>query len=206
VTTADNETDRVEWDDIETIARDLFNVWVGAPELSWARHAWGALDSAGLTTYSTNIERSQCLFRLLVLAAIYREFCVRAFDEGDSGDWREVVALASLVGYKTSPFDSVALRALAEQHDIDTDDDFAAEKSVMSEILAELTVAEHQTVVQALLRKWSEARVFAELWVSSEAEIAYPITDDAVAGIVNHDLTASKHKAYEWLTEGLPVA
>lgn len=37
MTTVDNETDRVEWDDIETIARNLFNVWVGAPELSWAR-------------------------------------------------------------------------------------------------------------------------------------------------------------------------
>lgn len=213
MTTVDNETDRVEWEDIETIARELFKIWEGRPELSWARHAWGALDSAGLTSYSTEVERSQCLIRLLVLAAIYHEFCVRAFGEGDSGGWQEVVDLADLTGDGFPRFDAFTLGQLAERSGIDVDNGPDVDGNVMGEVLHELTVAEHPTVVQALLRTASqaglqtvEARVFAELWLSGDSEIAYPITDDEVSDIVNHDLTAGKNSAHEWLVDGLAIA
>src|SRR5260221_730439 len=72
---AEPEWISLPWDDVQEAADLAFSVWVGQPELSWAKQAWQALTEAKLTRYCNEAERYRVLFRLLVLGGIYSDFC-----------------------------------------------------------------------------------------------------------------------------------
>ena len=44
-----SKTKKIEWDEIETAATKMFNVWIDGDELKWAKEAWKRLAKAGLT-------------------------------------------------------------------------------------------------------------------------------------------------------------
>ncbi len=71
----------LSWDEVLDVAKSAFNVWVGQPELQWAKRAWQVLQDANLTRYRTELERYSVLFRLLVLGGIYSDFCDLAWGE-----------------------------------------------------------------------------------------------------------------------------
>ncbi len=54
------EFEQLDWVDCESIAKEIFDLWSGGPELAWAEFAWGALARCGLTRYVTEVERSAC--------------------------------------------------------------------------------------------------------------------------------------------------
>ena len=76
----------LEWNEVEEVAAELFTIW-GGGDLRWAKVAWTVLSETGLTRYASEVDRTVCIVRLIALNALYREFCVYAFDEGTSGDW-----------------------------------------------------------------------------------------------------------------------
>jgi hypothetical protein len=84
----------VPWDEVEGAAELAFNVWVGQPELGWAKQAWQVLTQTKLTNYSNEAGRYRVLFRLLILGGIYSDFCDAAWEEysePDYSSWAEAL-------------------------------------------------------------------------------------------------------------------
>ncbi|MBN1125073.1 MAG: hypothetical protein JXA82_08695 [Sedimentisphaerales bacterium] len=57
------------------------------PGLHWGKEAWAILEKAGLTRYTGEFERYDCIFRFLMLGGLYREFCDIAFDSYEYLDY-----------------------------------------------------------------------------------------------------------------------
>ncbi|WP_422774212.1 hypothetical protein ACN28C_15865 [Plantactinospora sp. WMMC1484] len=199
----DDSREQAAWADLEPIAKEIFNIWNGSPELRWAEHAWAILSPEGLTRYSWEDERTHCVLRLLALGVLYREFCARAFDEGEPGQWRDALPTDLIGEYPW--LDPFTLGQVTERAGIVIDNSPWSREDAMSEAVAELVEQEYPVVRDALAKHWGDAGLFATLWVSTNAGTEYPLDADQVRAIVNHDLTANKHMAYGWIAEGLPL-
>lgn len=57
----------------------MFDVWVGQPELRWARLAWERLLERGLGNYGNPTEKCMVKIRFLALAGFYHDFCYVAW-------------------------------------------------------------------------------------------------------------------------------
>src|SRR4051794_17186524 len=69
------------WSEFAGAAADIFDVWLGGSELEWAEQTWGKLSRAGLTTYDTELERTEVCIRFMTLGMIYLRFCHLAWEE-----------------------------------------------------------------------------------------------------------------------------
>jgi hypothetical protein len=194
--------DRLDWDDIPLDPARIFGLWVDGSELAWARHAWSALAEAGLTDADDEVERTTAVVRLLALAAIYRDFCARAFDEGTVGDWREELPWTLLD--QSAGFDRFTLGQLAGLRGIRTARADEYDDDSLTEIVAELISAEYRTVADRLLQSWGDSELFAGLYTSIKPDLRYPLDAEERYDALNTDLTGGKQAAYGWITEGLP--
>ena len=100
--------------------------------------------------------------RLLALGALYREFCVRAFQEGAPGEW--VYKLTEDLVGEHPLLDAFSLGQLAESRHVDGDHAPHAFEGVLSEVLRELVVQECENVIQALREQWGESEFFASMY------------------------------------------
>jgi hypothetical protein len=48
-----SNTDKPEWEELESAAAKMFDVWIDGTELKWAKEAWRHLIKAGLTDATT---------------------------------------------------------------------------------------------------------------------------------------------------------
>jgi hypothetical protein len=71
----------VTWQEVLPIARESFDIWIGSPEIHWARQAWACLTGAGLTSALSPLDRLLSYVRFLVLASFYRDWCALVWDE-----------------------------------------------------------------------------------------------------------------------------
>jgi hypothetical protein len=69
------------WEDVETSANRMFNVWVYGDELKWAKECWGHFEKHGLAGQEGSLENTAAFLRLVSLALIYQEFCGYAWEE-----------------------------------------------------------------------------------------------------------------------------
>lgn len=210
-----SEPDRVEWEDIEDIADQLFHIWVSGGDLAWVKSAWQAFSRAGMTARTSEADRTICVVRLIALSALYREFCVRAFDEGDSDDWQEAIT-SDLVG-DYPLLDAFTLGQVAERRQIDVDNSslYESDPPVLSSVILELVRDEYQAVVDTLQEQWGDNAFFTSLYVSGkpdddadegqEDESSSPVTDDQIDRVMNVDVDGSKSHAYAWFSQGLPL-
>jgi hypothetical protein len=211
-----SQADHQEWEDVEAVASELFHVWEGGGDLAWAKTAWRALTQAGMTSYTSEAERSICMTRLIALSALYREFCVLAFDEGSSGEWQELVTSDLLGDYPK--FDAFTLGQLAERRQIDVDNSplYESDPPAFTLVVLELVEAEYRNVVDALTEQWGENAFFTSLWVSAESDYdedddtgegdeddSSPVTGDQIDRVMNNNVTGNKGSAYSWFTDGL---
>jgi hypothetical protein len=74
-------TSAMDWEQVAEAAGEAFSIWVGQPELQWARAAWERLGRAGLTGCADELERSRAQVRFLALCGIYHDFCDVAWEE-----------------------------------------------------------------------------------------------------------------------------
>ena len=214
-----SKADHLEWEDIEEIAADLFDIWAGGGDLEWAETAWRALAQAGMTAYTGEAERTICVMRLIALAAVYREFCVRAFDEGSSGEWEELVTSGLAGGYPR--LDDFTLGQLTERRHLDVDSARLDESDppVLSQVILELAKGEYRGVVDALTDQWGENAFFTSLYASAESghdedddteeteegPASSPVTADQINSVMNYDINGGKGSAYAWFSQGLPL-
>lgn len=207
-----SQADRQEWEDIEDFARELFHVWAGDGDLEWAKTAWQALEQGGLTTYTSEAERTHCIVRLLALSALYREFCVYAFDEGSSGEWQEAIDSDLLGDYPR--LDAFTLGQLTERRQIDVDNSslYESEPPAFTFVIMELVREEYRGVVDVLMEQWGANAFFTSLWVSAgfgqdyddedeESSATSPVSGDQIS----HVTTGKAGRAHSWFKDGLPL-
>ena len=199
VSGADDDDSRLEWSEVKQIANDLFHTW-GGGDLRWAEAAWQVLSESGLTSYVFEVDRTVCIIRLVALNAFYREFCVRAFDEGSSDDWQ--YELFELVGGYPL-IDAFSLGQLAERRGIFVDNALYQEPDPRTEAIQELARGEYRQVVDALQARWGEHDLFAALWVSPEAKgNLYPLDADLRGEIATMDPPSNMGRAWAWYDDG----
>jgi len=74
------EMKTITWDEIKPIIEN-FCVWVDQPEIEWFKKAWKSLDAAGLTDYTTDVDRHWVLVRGIALGIMYDDYCDLEWDE-----------------------------------------------------------------------------------------------------------------------------
>ena len=72
----------LSWEEIETAAAEMFNVWTSCGDLEFAKEAWKHLECAGLTNDDDILSRTQSCLRLIALCRIYLTFSKAKWDEG----------------------------------------------------------------------------------------------------------------------------
>lgn len=195
------ESDAADWNEVLPAIQPIISTWLTGSELRWAEHAWGLLAKAGLTSYSTEIERTRCLLRAGAVGRFYLEFCVRAFDEGSPDDWEERVGVDLIGSYPL--IDAFTLGQLTEREGIDADNSPYSRPSGSDEALLELVNVEYPRVAEALRRAYGDAELFASLYLSQKPQVDYPLHDEQVSEIVNQ-FSFNGMDAWGWLTEGSP--
>lgn len=194
----DDDT-HLEWGEIVEIAGDLFRIW-GGGDLRWAEAAWQVLSEAGLNRYVFEVDRTVCIMRLVAVNAFYREFCVRAFDEGTSGDWQDEVF--GLIG-EYPQIDAFSLGQLAEQRDVFVNNSPYERPDPRADAIRELVTAEYQQVVDALHARWGKSDLFAALYVSPEAKgDLYPLDADLRNQVSTMEPPINMGRAWEWYENG----
>lgn len=190
------------WESVVEIATAVFARHGSA--LPWAREAWTVLGDAGLTMFDNHVDRARVACRLLCLDVLRQEFDVRMFDGGAPGYWTlDVDALLDAV----DGVDPVVLGMLAERDDLglDLDADGEPDSGWCRAVVEAVVRQECSEVVWALRAHQRDAVVFASLWAAARDDVRYPLSREAIAWIVDSDLSADKMVAYEWISDGMPI-
>jgi hypothetical protein len=190
---AQNEPERshaLDWNVVEPAAKLAFDIWMGQPELIWARKAFDVLVATGLVDETDAFSHHIAVFRVLVLGGIYRDFCEAAWDETSSiyyARWCEP--------------DDIVDRFVVGQLFAGLPDWDAHEEVEFDEALDRLIEAERDLVVEALRKDFGGAAgLYASLWQSPKD------FGDAEEVCEDRDCfepdDAGKLQAYEWVSEG----
>lgn len=196
---------RLDWDEVEEIAGDLFDVQGGGPGgLEWVKSAWRFLSEANLNRYLLEVERTVCILRFIALYALYSEFCVRAFDEGKAGDW-EYIAPVGLIG-DYPMVDAFSLGQLAEQRDMFVNNHRSGVWDAQGEVMALLARQEYRQVLNVLQDQWGKKELFAKLCASRGIEPILDLLGEETRNPVSGTAQATGvRRAWEWYVAGASV-
>lgn len=177
---------RLEWSDVEKAAQSAFNIWVGVPELAWAKQAWRILETQGLADYSGEFERHRVAIRFLALGGIYRDFCAVQWEESSDrwySEWAVSLDLSLLI--LGQYYGHLAGEPLTEE---------------ASEVLATLVENQRRAVVGALRTGFGgDAKLYESLARSREPRSA---GSDGEHDQDHWEVTAQNSAGYEWVCEG----
>lgn len=193
---------RLDWHEIAEIAGDLFGVRGSGPGgLRWAESAWQVISEAGLNRYLLEVERIVCILRFIALFGLYSEFCVRAFDEGNAGDW-EYIAPVGLIG-NYPLIDAFSLGQLTQQRDMFVNNGPPWIWDVRGEVITLQAKVEYRQVLKVLQDRWGKRGLFAALYAArgSGANL-YPLDEDVHDQVFSTNSTAGMRRAWEWYDAG----
>jgi hypothetical protein len=207
---AGSETGFLLWSDLEECARVAFDIWVGEPELKWAREAWKRLSQNGFTAYKNELELCVAKIRFLAMAGIYHDWCAVAWEESVApaySEWAHVLKIRDIHLKQL-----VAGSPMATSEDDDED-------QALGELLPEIISAQRPNVLTGLIEAYGDInQLFVSLWNSNKVDSPQAIEDaaedsedhkpdqntsakESVYEIFNFDM-AEKAPAYEWLGQG----
>ena len=189
------QSEKLTWEEIEPAAKQVFRVWIGQPELKWAKQAWELMGKAGFTSYTNELERHTVAIRFLALAAFYNDFCEVMWEEPTLGEAMLMDVFELLV---LEPFQIGQL--------VGRD----AKIESVFEALWSLVNKARDTVFRALLVGFEDtqenpATLFISLYRSNHTreDEGEEEGDETDWEIVN-EVTDEKLAAFTWLTEGAP--
>ena len=189
---------RLGWDEVAEIAGDLFDDPGG---LRWAKSAWQVLSEAGLNRYFLEVERTVCIIRFIALFALYSEFYVRAFDEGNAGNW-EYIAPTGLIG-EYPMVDAFSLGQLAEQRGMFVNNHTSGVWDAQDEVIAILAKVEYRQVLNVLQDRWGKKELFTALYEPGGTEPSvYPFGDDTHNQVFGGDRATAVQRAWDWYDAG----
>ncbi len=187
----------VAFDNVRPLIMTMPAYWADGSELRWTEHAWGVLESEGLTTFHDPVEEVQVLCRLLTLAAAGRAFSDLA--SGAHVDWKD--ALGTGPETIAATLDQIALGRLAERFDLYSRFDARETAAGLAAVVAR---QEWEEVTGALRHVLGDTRLFASLWAIRSSETTYPLDDRVLEDIAGKG-SGDKAKAFEWISEGMPL-
>jgi hypothetical protein len=193
---------RLDWHEVAEIAGHLFDVQGGGPGgLRWAKSAWQVLSEVGLNRYVLEVQRIVCILRFLAIFALYSEFCVRAFDEGNAGDW-EYIAPAGLIG-DYPLVDAFSLGQLTQQRDMFVNNGPSRIWDVRGEVIALLAKEEYRQVLDVLQDRWGKREFLVALCASrGTGATVSPLDDDLRDQVFSAERTISMKRAWDWYDAG----
>lgn len=187
-----SEHKTVNWNDVLPAAEVAFSIWVGQPEISWAKEAWGHIIKAGLANYANELEYCKVCLRFLALADIYYDWCSIVWDE----DHDYSMILIASEDFEISPF---RLGQLVGPNRMLEDN--ATEDGFEIEAICTLVSAVREEVVQALLKGFDDATgLFISLLNSNKSKSEEMITGNWELNYVEF----SWINAYGWIESGCP--
>lgn len=190
----DEEEPEYVFDELEDLADRVFDTWLGGGDRKWAEFAWSVLKEAGYLEWEYEVDRAENVLKLAALASLYREFCAYAFGEGSFGGWRD--RLTPYIGDYPAVHPYI-LGRLVERDGIAAWDEDIVEGNYWDTI-ADIVTSYKDVVLEGLLEALGPNELFASLWVSRDADMSYPIPDDAY-DILNHP-EGDAGFAHMWLT------
>ncbi|MDZ7697625.1 MAG: hypothetical protein U5R49_12140 [Deltaproteobacteria bacterium] len=180
----------VKWDDVLPAAEVAFSIWVGQPEIRWAKEAWGHIIKAELANYANGLEYCKVCLRFLALADIYYDWCSIVWDE----DHDYSTILVASEDFEISPF---RLGQLVGPNKMLEDN--ATEDGFVIEAICPLVSAVRVEVVQAILSGFGDATgLFISLLNSDKAKREETITGNWEL----NDVEFSWINAYSWIDQG----
>ncbi len=186
----------LRWSNIADEAEKLFHVWSSDAEQDWARKAWEHIETAGLTRYTNDVERTRVLIRMVALAAFYHSW------------WRAVDAEGSVELIKwsgelqISSFRVAQLAGVEFSPELDQSDEELYEEAVRT-----LVEKEHRDILRALLTGFGdEIELFISLWLSNDPNWSgrTVIPGELHYEIVN-DVDTAKMSGFDWVREGCQI-
>jgi hypothetical protein len=187
----------VALDDVLPLIRTMPAYWTDGSELRWTAHAWGILESEGLTTFQDPVEEVQVLCRLLTLIAAGRAFSDLA--TGAHVDWKD--ALGTGPETIAATLDQIALGRLAERFGLYSRFDARETAAGLAAVVAR---QEWEEVTGALRHVLGDTELFASLWAIRWSRTTYPLDDDVLEDVAGEG-SSDKAKAFEWISEGMPL-
>ena len=149
---------------------------------NWYRpKAWAILHHAKLTCYTSELERYQVLFRLLVLGGIYSDFCDAAWEEYSEPSYRNWAEPMELDSFLLGQLYATLPECSPEEDE--------------NEGLVRLVENEREGVVAALMAGFGGvSELYASLYKSRNAK--EPQDDDT------YDAEPNQLAAYSWVDQG----
>lgn len=186
-----NDFENLTWEELQPAFDLSYSVWNEEEKRAWAKKAWRLLSEAKLTQYETGIERAEVVVRFLALTGIFADFYQIAFQDGYEPQYTELAESLDLSPLRVG-------QLIGRDSDCDEGQD---DSELYSDAIQYLANATRREVCRALITGFGGAsQLFISLWRSNYYYADEEITSDD--DIVNYDLTAEKHMAYEWITEG----
>ena len=174
------------WTDLSPAAHEIFHIWIDrhAEELRWASSARTALQRAGLTSYSGEVEKTLVLIRLMTLAAMYHEFAELAWEEIYSPDYFQWANELEI--------DEIHVDELLGPDELCD----SVDHSLFGERLQFLVNLSRHEIYKALVAYFGDdSGIFVAMW-----KIQEPEEDEYF--ILNED-TLDKMAAFDWINQGM---
>ena len=182
-------TQKVKWDEIETAAAKMFNVWIDGAEVKWAKEAWKHLAKAGLTEATTILEITATKLRLVTLARIYQEFSGFAWDENPEPPLDYLA--------EDLEIDPVALGILAGKADPNDFEDLTEDDYLLGAALQTVTDSQRQEIFECLRTAYGDDfRLYSRLWHTRSALAERDSEGD------EFELTGANSSALEYVRNG----
>jgi len=152
-----NDSEQIDWDEVEDAASKMFNVWGAMYELDWAKEAWGHLRAAGLTSRQTFLDETAAKLRLVTLARIYQEFCGLAWNEDPETP-------IDYLAYDLQ-IDKVAIGVLAASTEYDELEEAVDEYELYQAALTAVTDSQRQEIFECLKAAYgNEFKLYSRIW------------------------------------------
>ena len=201
---------KITWADLSELGEEMFRIWMGTSELTWAKTAWQKLEEQGFTSYKDELQKHIVLLRFFILGVMYREFCQMAFDEPADRDisyWLDVLEEEDLY---LSPF---RLGQLADsRYRNDQSLDAETVEDILPSIVSDLMEEQRDIVFSGLKVGFgSEALLFAHLWLSAGSYDDDDDDDDdddesrETVEEVLASVTYDKMPAFQWVHQRMPL-
>lgn len=185
-------SDLLSWEELEPLASEWDCVWNDPPKLEWAKEAWRILTEAGLTSYSSEIDRVRVAMRFLGLAGLFADFYQIAFTDGFEPQYLDLCN-----GLEITPFRLGQL--------VGEDSEWSFEEEDLDSLLQSLANDSRKEIYLALTSGFGGlSGLFISLWKSNPAACSADYGDDGEEDnlIVSNNLTPEKFEVYQWLSEG----
>ena len=210
---------KIEWEDIYDALEEILSFigWDNKMKFLWVEKAWSCVNSAGLTSYTTDIEKHIVYIRLYTALSLYCEFISIAMETEYSLDGDEWVSQFNLNPFRLGQLVGQVFEPQEEEDNV-----------LLNNAMDELSSLYKDDVLRVLLEGFGGlSSLFTSLWLTHDnsfTEDYYESNEDDLMDvtsllamldieeydkminkyksmIMNNDLNSNKLRLYEWLKE-----